>query len=398
MKQLWHVFTLGFLLMYTAAPGGSFFSSRSGDVGLRIYTVGVRGLGMGGTGLASRDSLALNFQLVSQWRHIRETRAIIGMQYRRIVTETAGANFTTSTAGFDGAGFAIPIKKGQWVFGMALQPYTNLDFRAIQQISTEEVEYEQVNRLEGSITKAHLSLVWSPGPAVGIGLSANYYLGTINDRFDLLFTSTSYTDITHITQYSLTGPGVGVSVDLQPTQWWMLAGFIDFPPSIAITVRRQTNARLPEIQERAFRTFPTQFGVGTSLKMSSRWILAADYSYQYWSSVFKTSRPDVEDWYHLGLGFERSATRKRHVSLFNHIDVRGGVSLTRLGYRFNDHSVFEYGLHFGLGIPFGTFRNRLDMAVTGGVRGNLSKNLAKETFVRIHLAISMGELWFQKIR
>lgn len=108
--------------------------------------------------------------------------------------------------------------------------------------------------------------------------------------------------------------------------------------------------------------------------------------------------PIYEDWYHLGFGIERSSLRKRNVSFLNQLDLRGGFSVNRLGYRFNNESVMEYVGSVGFGLPFGASRNRLDFAIFGGVRGDETKNLASERFINLQISLSMGETWFLRGR
>jgi hypothetical protein len=132
--------------------------------------------------------------------------------------------------------------------------------------------------------------------------------------------------------------------------------------------------------------------------LSSRWNLAVDYSYQFWSETLKKPTQDYEDWYHVGIGVEREASRKRKPGFFNLMDIRGGFSTKRIGYKFNNESVFEHAIHFGLGFPFNQYRNRFDFSISAGLRGDKTKNLADEKFINFNASVAIGERWFRSSR
>ena len=388
------------LIASTSIWAGSYFSSRSNSIGARTYTTGVRGLGMGGTGLASLDSLALNYYVISQWRNIRNTRATFGLFYDYTNSEVGSNSFSTSAANFAGLSFGIPIQTDKWVFGVSVQPYTDINFRTSQVVEANDTEFQQVLRQEGSISRAQLNLVWAPVPAVGLAIHANYYFGTLEDNYRFEFTDPSYASTNHVVEYRLSGPGLGFSMDLRPTSDLILAGFFDAKPSLDIkTVYTSSNSNI-EGSERVFDSFPISYGVGGTYQVSTRWNLAADYAYQQWSETLLNQAEEYEDWYHLGFGVERMAStrRTRTLGFWQKVDIRAGASTRQLGYRFNNESVTENSLHLGFGFPFFQKNYRLDTGFVAGLRGDSGKNLASESFFRFELSVSVGEKWFQRIQ
>ncbi|RMF59371.1 MAG: hypothetical protein D6748_06495 [Calditrichaeota bacterium] len=386
------------ILLIAQVFGGSYFHSRVNSIGVRTYTVSVRGLGMGNTGLAATDSVGLNHYMPAQWRFISDTRASFSMSYLRFQSEVNNLSFTTSTADFGGVTIAIPIKKRTWIFGLSLKPYTVVDFKATQKITSEGKEFTQITQFNGSVSEAKVNLTWAPSRVLGLAISANYYFGAIDDRYDFQFNDANYINSTHVIEYQITGAGVGISGMVQPLTALTLAGFVDFQPTTKMSVKYNSLIYTPAERERNFNTFPMQLGLGSQLKLNNRWQLAADYTYQDWAKTVKQNSGEFEKWYQMGMGIERSASKKRGTGLLNHIDWRLGFSLMNMGYQFNNHSVQEKALHFGFGIPFSRMRNRFDVAFLGGIRGDKSKNLAEEWFFKAYISISMGERWFQSFR
>lgn len=386
------------LIAFLPLQGGSYFSSQLHGMGIRQYLPSVRGIGMGMTGIATSDSLLLGNYSISQWRYVTNTRLTIGLRYNRIDTEVDGGSFRSASGGFAGISLAIPIQSQKWVIGLNFQPYSTVDFKSSQEEESGGISFTQNNILSGTIGKAQLNLVWSPVPRVGLSVNGNFYFGTIEDRYEYSFTDASFRDISHGVEYRITGPGIGFSADIHPLNWLVIAGFADTRPTLKVKTAYQSSGIFPDSLKRNLDSFPLHFGIGSATKLSSRWNLALDYSYQYWSQTLKVAGPEYEDWYNLGIGIERAKSQKRKKGFINELDLRGGFSVTRIGYKFNNEPVYEYGLHFGMGIPFGLYGNRLDFAISGGYSGDKTKNLVQERFVKLHVSLAIGERWFQKDR
>lgn len=386
------------LIPVISLKAGSYFTSQLHSMGLRVYIPGVRGMGMGNTGIASMDSVQLGNYNISQWRHITDTRLTIGVRYNRINTQIDDENFLAASAGFAGISLAIPIKRNTWVIGLNFQPYALLDFKSSQSQVSNGISFTQNNILNGAIGKAQLNLVWSPVSTVGISINGNYYVGNIEDRYEYTFNDGSYRDISQGIKYKISGPGLGFSADIQPKRWLIIAGFADTRSALKVETSYTSSAIYPDSIKRNLDAFPLHFGLGSAIMLSSRWNLAIDYSYQFWSETLKEPTPDYEDWYHLGIGVEREASRKRKPGFFSLMDIRGGFSTKKIGYKFNNESVLEHSVHFGLGFPFNQYRNRIDIAISAGLRGDKTKNLADEKFINLNASIAIGERWFRSSR
>lgn len=408
MNLLQKSFLIIVAFLITHAYAGSFFTASSQGIGVRRYTVSVRGLGMGGTGLASADSVALTDYSLSKWRQTNDTRATVGLQYLRFDTRLNDINFTTATSYIGSLDLAIPLKTNKVVLGLSLSPYSNVDFRYILAIKDQGINYDEYVFLKGGISKARVGLIWSPFHSLGISINGNYYIGTIDDKYELSFNNGEYFDSFHEIEYRFKGPGVGVSMDYELNKKFMFAGFIDFKPSIDLKRAITSSLSQEDTDITHSGTFPIHYGFGASIRVHPQLSFSADYSHQNWSEGFGVpqaqtgaaegfTNSQLDDWYHLGVGVERNHRTGRNRGFFDLIDWRTGFSATSLGYKFNNEPVIQYAGHFGIGIPFSD-TNRFDIAVAAGIRGNKSKNLAEEQFIQFEISVAIGELWFQQFR
>ena len=388
------------LLIYSVYPM-SFFSSSRENPGMREYITTTRGLGMGGTGLALPDGKSLNAYNVATWRHIRNTSITISMHYDYTITDYGWQSFSSSTANFNGMQLAIPLQRGKWVFGFSLTPYLWADYKYTLNFSQPAGDYQETIFYDGNLTRTQVSLAWSPVPRLGLAVSFNYYFGTFWDRYKITFNDPGFYDSPHEVEYEFHGPGAGFSFDLLMLDSLFLGGFLDLKPSL--NFYKLLHSPITETTRKISgkSSLPLHWGLGSSYSFGGNWTVASDLTYQYFSRGFDIEKIDMsqlENWYRFGLGIERSHFHKRKRSLLQSIDIRTGVSVGKLGYKYNHNSVQEYGFHLGVGIPFFFDRSRLDIALQAGIRGDTKRTIARENFYKITLSISSGELWFQRIR
>lgn len=389
------------IIITSTAYSMSFFSSAPQGLGMRQYITNVKGMGMGGTGLALPNFTSLNAYNVSLWRYIGNTKATALMRYDVNQTSLVSEKFTSSTGNFSGVQLAVPIKKYKWVMGLSFTPYTLVDFTYTNNLTNISQPYEEIVVYRGSISKTQINMAWSLNRRVGIGASFNYYIGTILDRYSLGFNNPEYYDNALDINYRFSGPGFSLSSDISVTDSLFLGGFVDFKPSINLVRSAYSPTAFSTEETSVNSTFPLNFGGGISYSFAKFWTVSADYVFQKWSQGFDLEKLNLdllEDWNKFGIGLEQSHSWARHTPFLRKFDKRIGFSAGNIGYKFNNKSVKEYTLHLGMGVPFNMNRARFDFAFLAGIRGNKNDNLAQEKFFRFLVSISAGELWFQKLR
>ena len=379
---------------------GTYFGAVGHGIGAKSYFVNARAAGMGNAGLASLDTLALSQYAPAQWLWLNDTRISVGLEYYLLQTQSNGLNIRSSSTNIMGFNFAVPIERHHWVVGLSVQPYTLLDAQYQKHFRTQAVDYSQTVVSRGSLTKGQFIVGWRPWHNFAFAVAGNYYFGALQDKFQLEFNSGNFYNASHQVQYRLTGIGAGLFAQANILKPWHLGGFWEWRPRL--WVKKVSNSILQRGQEwlKGKKFVPVQGGLGSAFYLGRRWLWVADFIWQKWSDGFGFAQQDslLEDWYHIGVGFEHALKKGRHVGFFHRIDWRFGFSVEQLGYRFRNHSVHQYAFHFGVGIPLFFYVNRLDVAFIGGIRGNRTINGAEERFFRAQFTISMGERWFQRFR
>ena len=284
--------------------------------------------------------------------------------------------------------------------GVSILPYSNVDLRYSRDITSENSAYENVF-YQGSISNIKTSLAYAVNNRISIAASVSYYFGNIKDEYQLVFDDpdiyNSYTDI----NYKIYGPALSAGMRVRLLDSLYVGSFVDFKPNLTLgKVTFDPLTRL-NVEEEQDISLPLSWGVGTSYFLSKRVVVAADYAFQNWSEGFDiaaASVKELDDWYHLGFGVERIHLNSRRAKGFDKFDWRAGMSMRQIGYLFNNESVTQKAVHFGIGFPFFNNSSRLDIGLMAGIRGDKSKTLAQEKFFLFNFSISAGELWFQKFR
>jgi len=392
-----------FILLYltTNTFSMSLFSSAQKGIGLREYITSVRGMGMGGTGLALVNQSELNAYNFSLWRYIQNTRMSALMRYDMNYTIITNENLYSSTGNFAGIQLAIPLIRNRWVFGFSITPYTIVDFGYNLNLSVGTKPYVQGNFFKGNISKVQFSSAWSVNRNIGVAASFDYYIGTILDRYTLDFDSPEFYDSYSDVNYLFKGFGFGLGFDVRLYKSLVLGGFVDFKPTIHLTKTTYSPITFSELRTEKDANFPINCGMGLSYMIWRNWTLSSDVIYQDWSNITNLGAFNsnlLEDWYQWSAGIEHNHIRGRKESVFNKVDTRMGFSIGNIGYKFNGSTVKQYAVHLGLGVPFNKDLARLDFAVIAGIRGDRKFNSVEEKFVRFLFSISAGELWFQRLR
>ncbi len=398
MKKFYITFAFIFAVM-TGGFSQSVFSGLENGIGLKHYVSTARGFGMGGTGLATTDSMSLNAYNIAMWRYISDTKINLSLRYNYVKTELQPQSFTSSTGNFNGLQLGIPIQKKKWIIGLNIVPYSITNISYILNRDTGDQPYQENIFYEGNLARTQFNVIWAPVDGIGLAASLNYFFGNIRDRYYLFFDNAAISDIYYQIEYQMSGPGFGTSFDIALLEPFHFGGFIDLKPKINLTTITRDPISLQDQENKISTTLPIFLGMGASFQISPRWLITADGVYQDLSDALEQNQAgNLEPYYQISAGIEHSHSGTRRRAFFQKFDARAGFSYSNLGYVYNGNSVKEMAVHLGFGIPFFQGHARLDLGFMAGIRGDMTENLVEEKFFRSIISISAGELWYQNIR
>lgn len=142
---------------------------------------------------------------------------------------------------------------------------------------------------------------------------------------------------------------------------------------------------------------PAEVGMGISYTHENRFLLELDYSFSKWSSYTNDSNPeDLSDTYEVNFG---GFYRPNHKSFKykNRIYYRFGAFARQDARSINQNSITNYGLTFGVGLPFIYQRkiSHINLGLSLGKRGQ--SDALSETYVKLGVGLTFNDdEWFIK--
>ena len=144
---------------------------------------------------------------------------------------------------------------------------------------------------------------------------------------------------------------------------------------------------------------PTHTTFGFGIGKDTKWFIGMDYSYGgaggYENKLFNLENVEYKKASKFAIGGLFVPSYNSFTSYVSRIVYRAGIRIEKSGLHIQDKSINEYGINFGIGLPFQGFQN-LNLGVEIGKRGTKKGGLIEENFVSFRLGISLNDRWFVK--
>ncbi len=143
--------------------------------------------------------------------------------------------------------------------------------------------------------------------------------------------------------------------------------------------------------------FPRNIGGGFSFGIKNKLLLAGDFSTTEWSKSFIPGKSDSlsnSNLINFGLEFTPDYQALRGYYKRVHYRLGGYFANTYLSIR--EQQIQDYGISFGVGLPFKGTRSSFNLGVIVGQRGTLTNNLIKENYGVVNFGLTLHDFWFFK--
>ena len=396
-----------------AGSGGSAYSIFG--VGDLRYSMGLRSIGMGYSGMALTGPSGINGFSPASWSHITRVRLEASVLYEGFGSTDGDRSRFLARTDFSGALLAIPIapSSGITVVGGFL-PFSSVNYDAYTRggtiSGTDTLNYSLHHLGTGGITRGMIGLSYAPASDLSVGFSTDVLFGSIDTEETQIPASTAYeggqlTDQTTMNGVAFTlgaiYTGLGsITPALKPFSFGAAV-----TSRATLSSRNQTTYRFTSSESSNERdtsaevtrttTIPLSFALGIGYQASERVVIAADYSAQAWSGAVVNDRPQpsLRDSYRFGLGMERLPARTPYGSWLDHSAFRFGAYYAATYFQPNGEPINEWGITAGAGVPF-SGDSRLNLALEYAERGTTGNGLVKDQIIRFSASVSIGALWF----
>ena len=151
-------------------------------------------------------------------------------------------------------------------------------------------------------------------------------------------------------------------------------------------------------EDKAVETLlPRNMGVGFSFGIKNKLTLAGDYSTMEWSKSFIPGKSDtLANSSSFNFGMEYTPNDQALQGYYNRVHYRLGGYYSNNYLRIREQQLQDYGISFGVGLPFKGSKSSFNLGVIIGQRGTLTNNLIKENFTMVNFGLTLHDFWFYK--
>lgn len=146
---------------------------------------------------------------------------------------------------------------------------------------------------------------------------------------------------------------------------------------------------------------PLSFGFGLGFRKGEKWLVAADYAFQNWSSYTAFGQSQgFKNSMRISLGGQYIPNSESN-NYFKRISYRFGVRYAQTMIVIQDYQITEQAISFGLGLPAGNVRltqsfSMINIGAEVGTLGTTADGLVQELFFKINIGGTINDKWFVK--
>ncbi len=361
---------------------------------------------------AMADSVRINLANPATYASLKFTTFAVGatQNYNNISNTETTVN--TRTTSIDYIAVALPINN--FGVGFGIMPYTAVGYQVFNNNSANNTfNFYEGN---GGVNKTYFSTAYNINQKWSVGLEANYYFGDIETKNSVFFQDVLVgTRETNKSQVNGFGLNFGlnyktkISKDYYANAYGTYApqGFFDLKNSrnldlVIAGATEETPVSEPvELNLDANRiNLPSSLMFGGGIGKINKWFVATDLSLTQ-SSNFgnrfnEISNVAYQNATRISLGGQYTPNYNSFANYFSRVTYRAGMRYENTGLVFDNQSVDDYGITFGLGLPLGFSINALSLGFEYGKRGTISQNLVRENYFNVMIGISFSDKWFIK--
>ncbi|MBA4408720.1 MAG: hypothetical protein C0397_04775 [Odoribacter sp.] len=387
--------------------------SRYGIGDLHHYGYG-RTAAMGGASLGSRHAVQINSANPASYTANDSLSFVFDFGIDGTFSRYKGDQGTMNTKDVNFRYFSLSWPITKWIgAGMGIQPYSDMGYEVgfNEELVGAGYVYHSYKG-EGTTSKAFLGTSISPFKGLSVGANLNYLFGRLNQNTDIGFNNPqlfyiSKTEGTRLRDFSLTF-GLQYDYELKKDQFLTLG--LTFEPQSDITVLHRlfsykgitvgastltdTLELVPETKD--IIKLPSTFGIGLSYNKLNKLEINADYYYAGWSKATFFGKTDelITDQSRISAGFEYIPEAFSIRSYFKRVKYRAGIHQENSYLKLNNKQIKEFGVSFGVGIPFPKSKSTANFAVEFGKKGTTKDNLIKNNYAKLSLYLNLYDYWF----
>lgn len=377
-------------------------------------------LSMGGLGISNGSYWHLNNQNPAALVFNRFTTFEMGVSsdLRQIVNNES--KDIVGNGNINYLGFGVPVlKSGKWTTSFGFNPFSNMNYKLFSQDIVYDIDDKPTSSLvtynydgSGGLTEVYLSNGFKILSDFSIGVKATYIFGNVSSNISSTISNESqfysnFYEKSSFNDYSIS-LGSFYKREIKEDKFIKIGITYDLKTSLESVTFSQTERRIPNsisvlvidtISNDIIRDYiiPKNYGFGISYETLDKLSFGLELRIQPWNnnSGYDNQKKNYKNLFQISTGIEIIPDAEDVNSYFKRVTYRGGILYKRHPYLVNGEETNSIATTLGLSLPIGSI-SRINLGFELGKRGNLSKNLAKENYLRFIIGSTINNIWFIK--
>ena len=377
-------------------------------------------LSMGGLGISNGSYWHLNNQNPAALVFNRFTTFEMGVSsdLRQIVNNES--KDIVGNGNINYLGFGVPVlKSGKWTTSFGFNPFSNMNYKLFSQDIVYDINDKPTSSLvtynydgSGGLTEVYLSNGFKILSDFSIGVKATYIFGNVSSNISSTISNESqfysnFYEKSSFNDYSIS-LGSFFKREIKEDKFIKIGITYDLKTSLESLTFSQTERRIPNsisvlvidtISNDIIRDYiiPKNYGFGISYEILDKLSFGLELRIQPWNknSGYDNQKKNYKNLFQISTGIEIIPDAEDVNSYFKRVTYRGGILYKRHPYFVNGEETNSIATTLGISLPIGSI-SRINLGFELGKRGNLSKNLAKENYLRFIIGSTINNIWFIK--
>jgi len=377
--------------------------------------------GMGNIGIAIQSNNYMNIKNPASYTGFDSTSFLFNVSALGMYNtlKTTDISQSADYASFGYILFGTPVTKW-WKASFGLIPFSNVGYTVYDEKDIDDIGMTRfIYEGDGGLNQFHLGNGFKITKNLSVGINASYVWGVIDRRRRVTFPdslsmlSTRIDNFDHISdimfdlgvQYFIplkndmvigTGLVVKPGTQLSTTRKYIAQNYFANTEG-TIELPRDTVAYNPS--SKGTLEFPLGIGAGISFSKANQFTVGMDVNWRNWKEYKSYGRSDsLQNSFSFHLGGEYTPKHNSISSYWHRVKYRLGFRYENTYLEINDTPIKEFGISFGLGLPFKRSKSMLNFAFEFGNKGTVKNNLVQENFFKFTFGLSIYEKWFVKSR
>ena len=420
MKKRIYLLTILFFTIFIInsvkifAQGGSNYSIFGiGDI---IYGNSAAYQAIGGTQIAVPSTNNINIINPALWSIVNTTRIQTGYRFNQNVISNGSNELWQNNGSINGFASIFNFDTTKKISAtILLQPMSVVNYFMSSpiEVSKEDETINGINQYKGSggLSSLIIGLSTKTLDWLYLGGSFNVIFGELQHNIYTIFKSDYTTNYTIKQVEDINAIGFKLGTYINPIEELGIGFFYEYIGKANINNKKEYiypislgDVSQPLINNSVISNFtkstmPHYLGAGLSYTIRNKVMLSFDYLMVKFSNVNinKSINTKFRNLNKLSFGITKLGNSNYYAPIKEKFAYKAGAYYEQLYYNINEKNIDEIGISAGLQWPLSRTA-QIDIAFVFGQHGTTENYLLKESFGKIIVDISIGDIWFKKRR